>query len=241
MSEYGTKGAQLVCTGGTAPSTFYVKANTLLHVQGNAVGTTSDKIPNTNIMPFGSCTMQRRNPPCMPAPTAWVGFLTSVQIPGGNPLLNTSTIQCACGGKISFQNSGQMRAAKVILNPDSPQIRALRKAAQEGTPFCEECEKKKRELKPKIINIYWMDEEGEMRTLGELKIKQKVTLCIDVEDGWVGKTVDLTLTADEGKVFETGSDKKNYNGLLVESDNTAYIDDFMVEYKNKENGSKGNK
>jgi hypothetical protein len=36
-----------------------------------------------------------------------------VQIPGGNPLVDTSKIQCSCGGMISFQNSGQMKPNKV--------------------------------------------------------------------------------------------------------------------------------
>jgi len=232
MSEYATKGAVLVCTGGSTPSKLQVTSNTLLHVQGNQVATVSDKIPMTNIMPFGNCKMKLFSPPCVPAPIMWTGFLTSVEIPGGNPLLKTSTIPCACGGMISFQNSGQMKSAKVILNPNSPQIEALKKAAHEAIPFCEECEKKKAQKKPKITRIYWMDENEEMRTINELKVKQEVTLCIDVEEGGAGSTVDLIITADEGKVFTDGSNQIKYEALLVEDDNTAYIDNFSIEYKN---------
>ena len=95
MSEYATKGAMLQCTCGAAPSQLQVTSNMLFSVQGNMVASTSDKIPMTNIMPFGTCTMKPSITgflPCVPAPTAWTGFQASVEIPGGNPLLNTSTI-----------------------------------------------------------------------------------------------------------------------------------------------------
>ncbi|MFV0418266.1 MAG: DUF4280 domain-containing protein [Dysgonomonas sp.] len=231
MSEYATKGAILMCTGGSAPSPLQVTSNSLLSVQGNMVATVSDKVPNTNIMPFGTCSLKPFSPPCMPVPIMWTGFLTSVQIPGGNPLLLTSKIQCACGGMISFQNSGQMKPAKVVLNPTSPQIEALKKAAQEAVPFCEECEKRKEQKEPVITNIYWIDENGEMRTINELLPKQVVTLCLDVEEGARGKTIDLAIEAEETSKFKGGKQKLEYKGLLVEDDNTAYIDDFSIEYE----------
>jgi len=229
MSEYATKGAILICTCGAAPSKLQVTSNNLLSVQGNIVATTSDKTPNTNILPFGVCSLTQK--PCKPSPIAWTGFLTSVEIPGGNPLLKTSMIQCALGGGIQFQNSGQMRPKKVVINPTSPQINALKKAAQKATPFCEECEKKKEQKEPKIICIYWMDEQGEPRKLSELEEGKTVTLCIEVEEGATGKTVNLVLGADDGRCFKDGSTQMNYDSLLVENDNTAYIDNFVLEYK----------
>lgn len=232
MSEYATKGAMLKCSMGAAPSMLQVTGNTLLSVQGNMVATTSDKIPNTNIMPFGVCKATQK--PCVPAPLMWTGFLTSVSIPGGNPLLKTSMIQCALGGCIKFQNSGQMKPAKVVLNPSSPQINALKKAAIEETPFCEECEKKKAVKEPKILKIYWVDEQDEIRMINELFPKQVVTLCIDVEDGSAGKTVDLKIETDADNKFKGGKLELQYSGIRVEDDNTAYIDDFSIEYEEKE-------
>ncbi|WP_051697567.1 DUF4280 domain-containing protein [Prevotella sp. 10(H)] len=232
MSEYATKGAILMCTGGSAPSKLQVTSNSLLSVQGNLVATISDKISNMNIMPFGACSLKPFSPPCVPAPIMWTGFLPSVEIPGGNPLLKTSTIQCACGGMIRFQNSGQMEPAKVVLNPMTPQIDALKRAAQDATPFCEECEKLKKQKKPKILNIYWIDESGEPQSIDQLIPKQEVTLCIDVEDGVVGKTVDLIIEASDGKKFKGGKTKLEYKSILIEDDNTAYIDNFSIEYEN---------
>ncbi|WP_197027611.1 DUF4280 domain-containing protein [Prevotella sp. 10(H)] len=230
MSEYATKGAMLICTCGTAPSKLLVTSNNLLHVQGNAVATISDKIPITNIKPFGACTAKPFNPPCMPAPTVWAGFISSVQVPGGNPLLNSSTIQCACGGMISFQNSGQRKPQKVDLNPSTPQIATLKKAALNSTPFCEECEKKKAQKNPKIIKIYWVDEEGEPRKLEELNEGKEVTLCVDVEEGAIGETVNVVINANEDKLFKNGVSQLKYDNLRIEDDNTAYVDTFKIEY-----------
>jgi hypothetical protein len=231
MSEYVTKGAMMKCTMGAAPSQLQVTSNNLLSVQGNMVATTSDKMPMVNIMPFGACSAKNGNP-CVPSPMIWSGFLTSVQIPGGNPLLKTSTIMCAAGGGcISFQNSGQMKPNKVVINPNSPQIQALKKAAQDAIPFCEECEKKKKEAKPKILKIYWMDEQGEPRELSELEEGQEVTLCVDVEEGGAGQKIDIILETDKHNLFKENKRELIYKGLLVEDDNTAYIDNFKIEYE----------
>jgi len=230
MCEYATKGATLRCTAGSAPSKLQVTANSLLYIQGNEVATVSDKIPNTNIMPFGSCSLQR-NKLCTPRPTVWTGFVNSVEIPGGHPLLDTSTIRCVHGGVIGFMDSGQMRANKVTLGPGSSQIEALKKTALVAAPFCQECEKKEASQSAEILRIYWMDEQGEMRWLEELFPGQKVTLCIEVEDGNVGKTVDLLLEAPENERFKGGKTKLEYRGLRIEEDNTAYINDFLIEYE----------
>lgn len=234
MSEYATNGAGLKCSCGSAPSKLQVISNTLYSVQGQLVATTSDKAPMVNIKPFGTCALKPTisgYAPCIPAPTVWAGFINSVQIPGGNPLLKTSTIQCACGGLISFQDSGQMKGEKVVLNPSSPQISVLKKAAIDAIPFCEECEKKEKKIQPQIVNIFWIDEESdEPHELSELEEGKEVTLCVEVEEGGAGKTVDLQIQAPKGKTFKGNKSSLDYKGISVEEDNTGYIDMFKVEY-----------
>lgn len=233
MSEYATKGAMLTCTCGSAPSQLGTTSNTLLSVQGNNVATTSDKGPMANIKPFGTCSLKPSPSgplPCMPSPLAWMGFLTSVEIPGGNPLLMTSKIMCALGGNIAFQNSGQMKPSKVVINPTSPQIEALKQAAKNATPFCEECEKKKREMQPKILRIYWVDENKEKWDIGTLFPGQAVTLCVDVEGIEAGETVDVKIEAQEGKLFK-GNKRSLAFSPTVEDDGAAYIDEFVMEYE----------
>lgn len=234
MSEYATNGAMLVCTCGTTPTPLQTTSNTLTSVQGQFIATTADKAPMANIKPFGPCKMKPTLTgfaPCVPAPVAWTGFLTSIQLPGGNPLLKTSMLQCSCGGMIQFQDSGQKKSTKVVINPSSPQIDALKKAAIEATPFCEECEKKEIVKEPKVIDIFWMDENSDPHSLSELTENEQVTLCVEVEQGYTGVKVDLTLTADEGKKFKGGKTTLEYKSLVVEDDNTAYIDNFKVEYE----------
>lgn len=234
MSEYATNGAGLQCSCGSTPSKLQVISNTLYLVQGQLVATTSDKVPMVNIKPFGTCTLKPTISgfaPCMPVPTVWSGFITSVQIPGGNPLLKTSMIQCGCGGLISFQDSGQMKGDKVVLNPSSPQISVLKQAAIDAVPFCEECAKKEKQLKPQIISIFWIDEESdEPHELSELEEKKEVTLCVEVEEGGAGKTADLQIQAPTGRTFKGNKPSLDYKGIFVEEDNIGYIDMFKIEY-----------
>lgn len=233
MSEYATNGAMLVCTCGTAPIPLQVTSNTLSSVQGQCIATVSDKVPMTNIKPFGPCKMKPTisgYAPCVPAPTAWTGFVASVQMPGGNPLLNTSTIPCGCGGMIQFQDSGQKKSSKVLINPSSPQITALEKAAINGTPFCEECEKRKREQKPVITRIYWVDEENNIFGLGDLPPGKEVVLCIDVDGVDEGETVEVVIKSEQGRRFKNFGEEMNFSPT-VEQDGTAYIDRFIVEYE----------
>jgi hypothetical protein len=240
----------MTCTCGAAPSQLQATCNTLFSIQGNMAATTGDKVPMVNIKPFGTCSLKPSISgflPCMPAPTAWTGFVASVQMPGGNPLLQTSTIQCATGGCISFQNSGQMKPNKVVTMPNSPQIDALKRAAKEAAPFCEDSEKKKAginpdshqeefrgkktEIKPKILRIYFMDERGEPRELEELDEGREVTLCVAVEDGGEGDKIDVEITDTQGRQFKDGKTSMKFTDLVVEADNTAYVDNFAYEFK----------
>jgi len=236
MSEYSTNGAMLACTCGTTPAPLLVTANTLTSIQGQYVATTSDKIPMTNINPFGLCKMKPYSGghrPCVPAPTMWTGFLTSVELPGGNPLLKTSTIQCATGGLIQFKNSGQMKPNKVITNPDSPQIRALRKAAIMAVPFCEECEKRKKiiEQKAKLFDMYWIDENGEQQY--KITPNVPVDLYIETIDYSPNEKFKILLECGEGKMFKNGKNKKEVSGVL-DNNGILIIRNFEVIYDYEE-------
>jgi len=76
-----------------------------------------------------------------------------------------------------------------------------------------------------------MDEQGEAHQLSKLKEKQEVTLCVDVEEGGAGKTLDLFIDAPKDKKFKGNKIKLEYKNLLIEDDNTAYVDKFKVEYE----------
>jgi|GEM_PF-169234 len=236
MSEYATSGAMIVCTCGSAPGNLQVTSNLTVSAQGQPIATASDKAPMANIPVFGTCTMKPSISgflPCVPAPTAWSGFVASVNVPGGNPLLKTSTIQCGCGGMISFQDSGQKKNAKVVINPSSAQITALKKAAIAGIPFCEECEKKKKAYSPRITQIYWIDENGEdIRSLSELDEGTDVTLFVDVEGVEINNTISIYIKAPEGKLFSDKSNVMEITAKVEEGDRgfIGIIENFKFEF-----------
>lgn len=223
----------IVCTCGSAPGNLQVTSNLTVSAQGQPIATVSDKAPMANIPVFGTCTMKPSISgflPCVPAPTAWSGFVASVNLPGGNPLLKTSMLQCGCGGMISFQDSGQKKSTKVVVNPSSAQIEALKKAAIAGIPFCEECEKKKKEYKPVITRIYWAEEENNIFGLDDLPPGKEVVLCIDVKGVEEGETVDVVINSGQGRRFKNFGEEMKFSPN-VEQDGTAYIDHFIVEYE----------
>jgi hypothetical protein len=84
---------------------------------------------------------------------------------------------------------------------------------------------------PEITRIYWIDTNKNQRELRELKENEDAILCIEVEEGGAGTTIDIAIEADEGRAFEDGSTKKKYTDLYVDNDNTAYITNFLVKYK----------
>ena len=237
MSEYVTSGAIMTCACGAAPSQLEVTSNTFYFIQGKLAATTADNVPMVNIRPFGTCTMKPTVGgflPCIPAPTMWSGFVDSVRVGRGFPLLNTSAIQCAMGGLISFQNSGQMKPDKARVNPNSPQIDALLRAAKEAKPFCEICEYVEEEKKnPQILRMYCVDEQEQERIeLNDLEEGREVTLCIEVEEGGAGEKIDVEIQAPQGQRFKDGTNSMKFTDLEVEFDNTAYVDNFSYELKN---------
>lgn len=232
MSEYATNGAMLVCTCGSAPSNLQVTSNTIVLAQGQCIATMSDKVPMTNIIPFGTCSL-KPSPggfrPCAPAPVEWIGTTNAVEAPGGKPLLKTSTIQCSCGGMISFQDSGQKRSNKIIINPSSPQITALEKASISGVPFAEECEAKKVLTTPEIINIYCIDEADENKIIYELPADKEFTLCILTRGVNEGEKINIELTDSNGRKYKGGKEKLNFEAI-IEADGIAFVDKIKLEY-----------
>jgi hypothetical protein len=249
---------------GATPSQLQVTSNTVVSIQGNMAATAADKAPMVNIMPFGVCKMKPSITgylPCVPAPVMWTGYVASVQIPGGNPLVDTSKIQCSCGGMISFQNSGQMKPNKVETKPTSPQIEALKRAAAGDSPaaFCEICEErekpqgaqeekkkkkkkgrdeKEEEKKPRITDIYWMDEtENIPKCLSELDENAEVTLFLEVEDAKQGETVSVTLFPPDDELFEGNQKELKITGTVEEDEKgqIVIIEKFCFRFESSKN------
>lgn len=220
MSEHVTKGAMMTCTCGTVPSQLQITSNTFFFIQGNLAATTNDKVAMTNIMPFGTCLLQPVMSgflPCMPAPAAWTGFAPTVQLETGNLLLQTATIQCATGGLISFQNSGQINPQKVTTGASRVTVESIKKTEDTKNP--------------EILRIYWTDkQESGSRELSELEEGKEVTLCVEVEEGGKGESLDVEISAPQGVRFKNGQTSLKFENLMVGADNIACVENFKIEY-----------
>lgn len=109
MSQYITDTTQLKCDKGTAMTPITVTSQSFMKIGGKLQATEKDKLPNSNIKPFGQCRLKPITGgflPCIPVPLKWQD--TSVfEIDGMRELLDTSTCPCSVGGNISVIKCAQ--------------------------------------------------------------------------------------------------------------------------------------
>jgi uncharacterized Zn-binding protein involved in type VI secretion len=115
--------ATLMCSFGTAPSTFNVLPTGKVMGCNKPAATIMDNKPFVNIPPFAMCT-SLANPtvasatsaafgvltpmPCVPnLPAPWVPGSSTVMIGGKPALNNSSTLNCAYAGVITITVPGQ--------------------------------------------------------------------------------------------------------------------------------------
>lgn len=104
MPQHITDTTQLKCDKGTSPTPLTVTSQSFMSIDGKLQATEEDKQPNTNIKPFGMCSVLR--PSCTPAPIKWDNT-SDFEIESKKELLDTSTCRCSVGGKISIVKSAQ--------------------------------------------------------------------------------------------------------------------------------------
>lgn len=104
MSQYIIDTTQLKCDKGTAPAPITVTSQSFMSIEGKLQATEEDKQPNSNIKPFGMCTVLRSS--CAPSLVKWHNT-SDFEIEGKKELLDSSTCQCSVGGKISVIKSAQ--------------------------------------------------------------------------------------------------------------------------------------
>src|SRR5215831_18749014 len=124
MPQQVVHGATLMCSFGTAPSTFVVLPQNQVIDEKVPAANIMDHVPMVNIMPFGMCT-SLANPtvagatsaalgvltpmPCIPnTPAPWVPGAPTVMLGDAPTLDNTSTLICIWGGVIKFTTPGEM-------------------------------------------------------------------------------------------------------------------------------------
>jgi hypothetical protein len=123
-----------------------------------------------------------------------------------------------------------MKPNKVVINPNSPQIDVLKRAAIDAVPFVEECEKKEKNEKKQIIRIFWVDDKGKQKTLDKLPIGKEITLCIETKGIGEGEKIKVEIKDNDGRTYKNGEKTLKFRGN-VELDGVAYIDGVKLEYK----------
>ncbi|REC60787.1 DUF4280 domain-containing protein [Chryseobacterium pennae] len=104
MSQYITDTTQLKCDKGASQTSLTVTSQSFMKIEGKLEATEEDKQPNSNIKPFGVCSVLRSS--CTPSPVKWDNT-SDFEIEGKKELLDNSTCQCSVGGKISVVKSAQ--------------------------------------------------------------------------------------------------------------------------------------
>lgn len=104
MPQHITDTTQLKCDKGASPTPLTVTSQSFMKIEGKLQATEEDKQPNTNIKPFGVCSILRSS--CSPSPIKWENT-SDFEIGGKKELLDSSTCQCSVGGKISVVKSAQ--------------------------------------------------------------------------------------------------------------------------------------
>ncbi|MBV8326546.1 DUF4280 domain-containing protein [Chryseobacterium sp.] len=104
MSQHITDTTQLKCDKGSTPTPLTVTSQSFMSIDGKLQATEEDRQPNTNIKPFGICSVLRTS--CTPSPVKWDNT-SDFEIEDKKELLDSSTCQCSVGGKISIIQSNQ--------------------------------------------------------------------------------------------------------------------------------------
>lgn len=100
-----TDTAQMKCDKGAAPAVLKVTSQSYVYIEDKLVATEQDKSANTNIPPFGVCSVTQKA--CMPKPVMWQATTQLDVIGEDRELTSESYCMCGLGGRISFATHGQ--------------------------------------------------------------------------------------------------------------------------------------
>ncbi len=230
MPSYVCKGAKLKCSMGDTQSDLNVThpVNRVI-MEGQPMASTMDYKPMMNIMPFGKCRslanptvamataacFGRLQPmPCVPNITSpWTVGKLDVSVKGQPALMDDCKLFCTYAGIIEIATDGQATPGCVKTGASGIEMSRLTKHKN-----------------PPIIRIYWIDkQENGARELSELEEKKEVTLCVEVEDGGEGESLDVEISAPQGQTFKNGQISLKFENLMVGADNMAYVNNFSYE------------
>lgn len=104
-TKYVVRGATVKCNRGGTTTNLNLPKSHGVYVNDKAVLNDHDCIVNSNVLPFGTCSIRRRCSPSL-APK-WEQAKETTLVKGYPALLATSTLGCTVGGAITVLKDGQ--------------------------------------------------------------------------------------------------------------------------------------
>ncbi|WP_108868966.1 DUF4280 domain-containing protein [Aquimarina aquimarini] len=207
---YVLDGALLQCNQGFVPAKLLVTENQKVKIQGQFKATDMDvQVPAT----FGQCKLKPTNSgylPCIPGLQRWTKTTKTSTLGGGKKFLYAdSECMCGTGGKVTIMQPMQINTAGSIQE-QFKEIAMTIPGAMLGN-----------DKAPKIVETYWMDEEGKER-IDEITFDQKAAMFVRTENMNVGERVEVTVEEEEGNAFCNGESTKVFSGT-VRADGTVAL------------------
>ncbi|MBC9795269.1 DUF4280 domain-containing protein [Sinomicrobium weinanense] len=202
---YVCDGAIVECDQGFNPAELKVTENTKIKVQGKLKATDMDRqVPKT----FGKCKLKPTSGdylPCVPALQKWTKTSEKTTLGGSKKFLfQDSECMCSTGGKITITDPLQVDSAGSVAEEFTELARML-PGAMLGA-----------DQAPKVVESYWMDEEGKERIKGS-KYKENLKLYVLTSNVDPGTSVKLKVADDKQWDIEKGQKELIYKGTVMEN------------------------
>ncbi len=213
--KYVCNGAIIKCPLCSNPQGKLLVTSTQILIQDKPWATEADK-GKMNLQFQGTCTKFTNNPPpCIGVINVaqWQNVAEGVTVDGNAPLLEDSTIMCNTGGvQITIENHVQK---SIPTNLSQLAMAAV------PAPMAEEV------LEPKVVEMYWMDEEKTKRVDGS-NYGDKVHLFIKAINTDPGMPVSIKVKDVEAADFAEGQKELIYSGT-VDSEGVAELELVELE------------
>ncbi|HEX5752994.1 MAG TPA: hypothetical protein VFZ09_42725 [Archangium sp.] len=113
-----------------------------------------------------------------------------------------------------------MAGCPTVLIGSSVQSNVIQLAARDGTPFCEECEKKR------IVRMYWTYGKEEIPLTDQSRFYVDMNLHIETENYAPGESVAVTISRDDGSGISEGVQELSFTAIVKEG-GEAKIEDIF--------------
>ncbi len=209
-TKYVCNGAICMCDKGSAPGILDVKSQNTVFIQNKLMASDEDVIFKSPF--FGTCAANQNNP-CAPIiPSKWEKPASNVFENNKKALLETSTVKCTVGGKISITNALQTDPKIVIFNDYSP-VEII-------------------QLEKQIISVTWKNANLDS-DITTANIGDKVSLVVETKNYKEGETIVIVIDEVNGKDIKTGTKLLKFSGEVNADGQAILKEELSIENINE--------